>query len=280
MSFPNIGRAVDGVLGAPAQVAAQVAGAAQLPNIDDWKSRPSAEHPRPVVLVHGTFGNALDYWITTAPVLAASGFTVFRLDYGALPGIPVLHGLDSIEKSAQQLAAFVDKVLASTGASKVDIVGHSQGGMMPRYYIKFLGGASKVNRLISLSPSNHGMAENELVTLAKQFPGAEKLIGSTMPPACADQTIGSALLTKLNGDGETVPGVQYTVIASKFDDVVTPYSSAFLNGPGVQNITLQDLYPVDISNHGAVAANPMVFREVVKHLNAPSTSTAAGASRA
>ncbi|SBW22702.1 secreted lipase [Candidatus Protofrankia californiensis] len=174
----------------------------------------------------------------------------------------------------------MDKVLASTGASQVDIVGHSQGGMMPRYYIKFLGGASKVNRLISLSPSNHGMAEAELVTLAKQFPGAEKLIGSTMPPACADQTIGSALLTKLNGDGETVPGVQYTVIASKFDEVVTPYSSAFLNGPGVQNVTFQDLYPVDISNHGAMAANPMVFREVVKHLNTASTSTAAGASRA
>ncbi|WP_445548337.1 MULTISPECIES: esterase/lipase family protein [unclassified Frankia] len=270
---------MDGVLGAPAQVAAQVAGVVQLPNIDDWKARPSAEHPRPVVLVHGTFGNARDYWITTAPVLAAAGFTVFRLDYGALPGIPVLHGLDSIEKSAQQLAAFVDKVLAATGASQVDIVGHSQGGMMPRYYIKFLGGAGKVNRLISLSPSNHGMAENELVTLAKQFPGAEQLIGSTMPPACADQTIGSVLLTKLNGDGETVPGVQYTVIASKFDDVVTPYASAFLNGPGVQNITLQDLYPVDISNHGAMAANPMVFREVVKHLNTPS-STAAGAARA
>ena len=47
-------------------------------------------------------------------------------------------------------------MLAATGAAKVSMVGHSQGGMMPRYYIKFLGGASKVDDLVGLSPSNHG----------------------------------------------------------------------------------------------------------------------------
>ena len=48
------------------------------------------------------------------------------------------------------------RVLAATGAAKVDLVGHSQGGMMPRYYLKFLGGAALVNRLVALAPSNHG----------------------------------------------------------------------------------------------------------------------------
>ena len=38
----------------------------------------------------------------------------------------------------------------------LDLVGHSQGGMMPRYYVKNLGGAAKVDDLIGLSPSNHG----------------------------------------------------------------------------------------------------------------------------
>ncbi len=57
--------------------------------------------------------------------------------------MPVFNGLGPIDKSAGQLAAFVDKVLASTGAAKADIVGHSQGGMMPNYYLKFLGGAAR-----------------------------------------------------------------------------------------------------------------------------------------
>lgn len=254
------------LVGAPVEVAARVSGAARIPGIDDWKAKPNKEHPRPVVLVHGTFGNALDYWVLTAPMLAAAGFTVFRLDYGAIAGVPFLHGLDSIENSANQLAEFVDKVLDSTGAEKVDIVGHSQGGMMPRFYLKFLDGASKVNSLVSLAPSNHGMPELGMVKLAKQFAGAEQLISVTMPPACADQTAGSPLMTKLNADGDTVPGVKYLVIASSHDEVVAPYTSAFLKGSRVKNVTLQDLYPLDISNHGAMAAHPLAFREVIKYL--------------
>ena len=60
----------------------------------------------------------------------------------------------------------------ATGASQVDIVGHSQGGMMPRYYIKFLGGAAKVHTLVGLAPSNHGTTLDGLFTLASYFPGA------------------------------------------------------------------------------------------------------------
>ena len=118
-------------------------------------------------------------------------------------------------------------MLAATHASKVDIVGHSQGGMMPRYYIKNLGGAAKVDTLVGLAPSNHGTTLNGLFTLAGYFPGSSALVGADCP-ACAEQEAGSSFITNLNEGGETVQGVNYTVIESKNDEVVTPYTSAFL----------------------------------------------------
>ncbi|MCX5379206.1 triacylglycerol lipase [Streptomyces sp. NBC_00091] len=215
---------------------------------NNWSCKPSAAHPRPVVLVHGTFGNSVDNWLGFAPYLVHRGYCVYSLDYGQLPGVPFFNGLGPIDKSAGQLDAFVDKVLASTGAAEADLVGHSQGGMMPRYYLKFLGGADKVNALVGLAPDNHGTTLSGLTQLLPYFPGAEDLI-STATPGLADQIAGSAFQKKLNEGGDTVPGVQYTVIATKYDEVVTPYRSAFLDGPGVRNVVLQDLCPLDLSEH-------------------------------
>ncbi|MGE7386687.1 esterase/lipase family protein [Streptomyces sp. NPDC004126] len=218
---------------------------------NNWSCKPSAAHPRPVVLVHGTFGNSVDNWLGFAPYLVHRGYCVYSLDYGQLPGVPFFNGLGPIDKSAGQLDAFVDKVLASTGAAKADLVGHSQGGMMPRYYLKFLGGAAKVNALVGLAPDNHGTTLSGLTQLLPYFPGAEDLI-STATPGLADQIAGSAFQQKLNAGGDTVPGVKYTVIATRYDEVVTPYRSAFLDGPDVRNVVLQDLCPLDLSEHVAI----------------------------
>ncbi|WP_405981405.1 esterase/lipase family protein [Streptomyces sp. NBC_00158] len=218
---------------------------------NNWSCKPSAAHPRPVVLVHGTFGNSVDNWLGFAPYLVHRGYCVYSLDYGQLPGVPFFNGLGPIDKSAGQLDAFVDKVLASTGAGEADLVGHSQGGMMPRYYLKFLGGAAKVNALVGLAPDNHGTTLSGLTQLLPYFPGAEDLI-STATPGLADQIAGSAFQQKLNAGGDTVPGVKYTVIATKYDEVVTPYRSAFLDGPDVRNVVLQDLCPLDLSEHVAI----------------------------
>ncbi|MGW0899105.1 esterase/lipase family protein, partial [Streptomyces goshikiensis] len=176
---------------------------------NNWSCKPSAAHPRPVVLVHGTFGNSVDNWLGFAPYLVHRGYCVYSLDYGQLPGVPLFNGLGPIDKSAGQLGVFVDKVLAATGSAKTDIVGHSQGGMMPNYYLKFLGGAPKVNALIGLAPDNHGTTLSGLTRLLPYFPGAEDLI-SEATPGLADQIAGSAFVTKLNAGGDTVPGVKYT----------------------------------------------------------------------
>ncbi|GAA2922412.1 lipase family alpha/beta hydrolase [Streptomyces erythrogriseus] len=234
---------------------------------NDFTCKPSAAHPRPVVLVHGTFGNSVDNWLGLAPYLKNRGYCVFSLDYGQLPGVPFFHGLGPVEKSAEQLDAYVDRVRAATGAAKVDIVGHSQGGMMPRYYLKFLGGAAEVNALIGIAPSNHGTTLSGLTALLPYFPGAEDLLSSATP-ALADQIAGSAFLTKLNAGGDTVPGVRYTVIATKYDQVVTPYRSAFLTGPNVRNVVLQDLCAVDLSEHLAIGLlDRIAFHEVANALD-------------
>ncbi|MGW8975010.1 esterase/lipase family protein [Streptomyces platensis] len=234
---------------------------------NNYSCKPSATHPRPVVLVHGTLGNSIDNWLGLAPYLVARGYCVFSLDYGQLPGVPFFHGLGPVDASAQQLAAYVDRVLAATGTEKVDLVGHSQGGMMSRVYLKFHGGADKVNALVGLAPDNHGTDLNGLTRLLDHFPGAKDYIDK-LTPGLADQIAGSDILNRLNEGGDTLPGVHYTVIATKYDEVVTPYRSAFLDGPDVRNVVVQDLCGLDLSEHVAIGlVDRVAFHETVNALD-------------
>lgn len=226
------------------------------PGANNWSCRPSARHPRPVVLTHGTIENRYDNWAALSPVLKANGYCVFAMDYGDGAGAPAgepaaIKGTGDIRVSARELAAYVTRVLGTTGATKVDIVGHSQGGMMPRQYLKYEGGAAKVNALVGISPSNHGTTVNGLSGLLTTINrlGADRFV---LGPAFAQQYAGSGFLANLNAGGDTVAGVKYTVIATRYDEVVTPYRSAFLTaGPGatVKNIVLQDGCPIDFSDH-------------------------------
>ncbi|MFC9290946.1 esterase/lipase family protein [Streptomyces sp. NPDC057052] len=234
---------------------------------NDYDCEPSAAHPRPVVLVHGTFGNSVDNWLGLAPYLKHRGYCVFSLDYGQLPGVPLLHGLGPIDRSAEQLSAYVDRVLAATGATETDLVGHSQGGMMPRYYLKFLGGAAKVNALVGIAPSSHGTTLAGLTELLPFFPGAEDLL-TAATPALAQQIVGSDFMRKLNEGGDTVPGVRYTVIATRYDEVVTPHRTQFLSGPNVRNVLVQNLCPLDLSEHALLGLTDRIaFHEVANALD-------------
>ncbi|MEU6196949.1 alpha/beta fold hydrolase [Streptomyces sp. NPDC047061] len=265
---------------AVATVPAATAHASSAPTTgwNDYSCHPSAAHPRPVILVHGTLGNSVDNWLSLAPYLEDRGYCVFSLDYGQLDGVPVFYGLGPIDKSAEQLSAFVDKVLAATGAAKADLVGHSQGGMMPRYYLRFLGGAAKVNALVGLAPDNHGATISGLTNLLPYFPGAEDLIKASTP-GLADQIPGSAFLTKLNAGGDTVPGVHYTVIATKYDEVATPWQSQYLSGSDVHNVLLQDLCSLDFSEHVAIGLfDRIAFHEVANALDPAHAATTTCAS--
>ncbi|MFF3289934.1 esterase/lipase family protein [Streptomyces sp. NPDC003023] len=250
-----------------ATATAQEVAAAPSSGWNDYDCKPSAAHPRPVVLVHGTFGNSVDNWLVLAPYLVKRGYCVFSLDYGQLPNVPFFHGLGPVDKSAEQLSAYVDRVLTATGASKTDIVGHSQGGMMPRHYLKFLGGAEKVGALVGIAPSNHGTTLNGFTKLLPYFPSVGDLLNDSTP-ALADQVAGSDFITRLNEGGDTVPGVKYTVIATRYDEVVTPWQSQYLSGPNVRNVLLQDLCPVDFSEHVAIGVFDLIaYHEVANALD-------------
>ena len=220
------------------------------PGSNDWSCRPTGAHPSPVVLVHGTFEGAYDNWFDVSPQIKAAGYCVFALEYGD-------RGTGDIPTSAGQLARFVDAVLAATGARKVSLVGHSQGGMMPRWYIKFLGGVSKVDDLVGLAPSNHGTTN----------PGAF-VTGETFCPACDQQRAGSAFLQRLNAGDETPGAVSYTVLQTRYDEVVTPYTSAFLaGGSNTANILLQDACPGEVIDHHFMPHDRLAQRWVLQALD-------------
>jgi triacylglycerol esterase/lipase EstA (alpha/beta hydrolase family) len=247
---------------------AHVSATASPPGANDWSCKPSGEHPLPVILVHGTFGDMSDSWQALSPLLHDNGYCVFALNYGAYAGSNLLgvYGVGEIANSAGQLSSFVNRVLAATGAQQVDLVGHSQGGMMPRYYVKFLGGSDKVNTLVGLAPSNHGTTLDGLFTLASYFPGASAFVGA-LCPACSEQQRGSAFLTNLNAGGDTVAGVNYASIQSANDEVVTPYASAFLSGPRATNILLQSQCALDQGEHLSMPYDHIADADVLNALD-------------
>jgi len=231
--------------------------------------RPSAAHPEPVILVNGTFANQDDNWQAASPLLANHGYCVFTFNYGGPSASSIVQSTGDIATSAGQLGTFVSTVLAQTGTAKVDLVGHSQGGMMPRYYLEFLGGAAHVDKLVALAPSNHGTTLDGLTALVTALGQAGLVNGAinALCTACVQQEQGSPFLTSLNAGGETVAGVSYTVIESRYDEVVTPYTSAFLSGSGVTNILLQNQCGLDLSDHLEIAADPVALADVLNALD-------------
>jgi triacylglycerol esterase/lipase EstA (alpha/beta hydrolase family) len=239
------------------------------PGANNASCQLTAAHPFPVILVHGTFENEDDNWQAASPELVNHGFCVFAFNYGGSTPTNDIQGTGEIAASAGQLSTFVNQVLAETGASKVDIVGHSQGGMMPRYYINFLGGASKVDKLVALAPSNFGTTLDGLVTLGQDL-GLTSAVNGALSgscEACVEQEQGSSFLASLNAT-PTVPGVQYTVIESEDDEVVTPFTNAFLpTASNVTNITVQNQCSTDASDHLELAADPVAMADMLNALD-------------
>ena len=222
------------------------------PGANNPACKPAAAHPYPVILVHGTFGDMTVSWNTIAPALEARGYCVWALDYGN-------RGTGDIDRSADQLVAFIAKVRSVTGAAKVSMIGHSQGGMLARYVTVRRGLLGVVDDVVGLAPSSHGTT-NPLA-------GPAGVFGCT---ACAQQKAGSAFMRKVNQPPPEAPGpAWYTTVTTTHDEVVTPYRSQALAGDHATNVILQDRCPADPFEHVTIVGDPVALQWAINALDSP-----------
>ncbi len=163
----------------------------------------------PVIFIHGRNADA-GVWDSMRAAFRDGGYPADRMfawDYDT--------ARSTNEVVAGQLSAYIDQVLRQTGASRVDIVAHSLGGLSARWVAKF-GGGKRISHLVTLASPNHG---TEVAWLC-----------ATWDQGCRDMTPGSYVITKLNSGVETPGPAAYTALWSSCDEQVVPHHSAQLAG--------------------------------------------------
>ncbi|MEV1330042.1 alpha/beta fold hydrolase [Micromonospora costi] len=194
---------------------------------------PAAQAARTVIVVGGLSGIAVAYEPLAAR-LRADGHRVFVYQ---LPGL----GLGDITASARAFAGYVDQVRAVTGATTVDLVGHSEGGLVSRYYLKRLGGTAVVGRYVSLGSPQYGTYVANILA----FLGLGSCAGIV---ACQQMSIGSAFLADLNAGDDTPGPVRYTAVRTLQDELVRPVDNATLRD-GATNVLIQAYCPLRVVGH-------------------------------
>ncbi len=215
----------------------------------------------PVVVVPG---------FTTGPIAAVGYVPLVERLRNAGYDVTLLvypdYGLRAINANAQRLANTVASVRARTGAAKVDLVAHSMGGLVSRAYVKNLGGSSNVDSLIMMGTPNYG---TDLAVVAK-FLTFGSCIGIT---ACNQMARGSSFLSALNAGDDTIGNVRYTSIATKVDEIVFPYSTAYLANDGnIRNVAVQDQCWARLPMHLGLILDGTVFDGVNDALKGNSVS--------
>jgi triacylglycerol esterase/lipase EstA (alpha/beta hydrolase family) len=197
----------------------------------------------PVIIVAGTLSPAF----ANEPLAARLRSDGYKVWIYELPGL----GLGDIAQTSQPLAGLVDQVRAQTGASKVDLIGHSQGGLVARYYVKALGGSSKVDRVVSLGAPHYGTYVANIVT----FFGLGSCIGIV---ACEQMSIGSSFLGDLNAGPDVIAPVKYTNIYTAYDELVRPVTNATLRD-GATNVKVQDQCWLRVVGHLGLIVDGTVY---------------------
>ena len=193
----------------------------------------------PVLLVPGTTVSPQEFTWNWEPALTAIGRPYCTIN---LPG----NSMGDIQVAGEYVVYAVRAMHAMSGR-RVVILGHSQGGMVGRWALRFWPDTrALVSQVIGMSPSNHGTID------------ADAICATGCAPSIWQQRDTSAFVPALNSYQETFPGIAYTNIYSHTDEVVVPNtsdsgSSALHGGGGaITNVAIQQICPLDVSEHLAV----------------------------
>ncbi|MFJ4202616.1 esterase/lipase family protein [Streptomyces sviceus] len=146
-------------------------GAAQLPT----------EAKPPVVLLHGFIDNRSVFVLLRRSLAQHGRQQIESLNYSPLTC--------DIRTAAELLGRHIEQICERTGSERVDVVGHSLGGLIARYYVQRLGGDSRVRTLVTLGTPHSGTRVAPLANahpIVRQMrPGSEVLEELTQPaPGC------------------------------------------------------------------------------------------------
>jgi triacylglycerol lipase len=207
----------------------------------------------PVLLVPG-YGGSTNSLTKLADVLRGHGRTA---EVVGLPG----NGTGDLKVQARTLATAAKALLARTGATSVDVVGYSAGGVTARLWLRDDGGAAITRRVVTLGSPQHG---TDLAALGSSLPGS-------CPVACQQLDPDSALLRDLNAGDETPNGPQYVSLWTTADQVVIPPDSARLSG--AIGFSVQSVCASSHISHTDLPTDPLVTAIVVAELDGATTST-------
>lgn len=161
--------------------------------------------------------------------------------------VPEGDGMGDLRTHAELLQQAADDALARTGASSVDVIGYSAGGVVARLWVRELDGASQARRVVTLGSPHHG------TDLVGELGG---LVPEGCPTGCQQLAPDSELLRQLNAGDETPRGPAFVSVWTSDDQTVTPPDSARLDG--ALNVELQDLCPGAEVAHGELPGNSTV----------------------
>ena len=158
------------------------------------------------------------------------------------------NSMGDIQVAAEYVVYAIRHVSALAGR-KVDILGWSQGGMSPRWALRFWPDTRPlVDDLVGLAPSNHGTADAEACV-------------AVCPAAFWQQRATSPFVQALNSGAETFVGIDYTVVYTRLDEVVFPNldartgsSSLRTGGGAITNVATQDVCPLSVADHMALGS--------------------------
>lgn len=209
----------------------------------------------PVVLLHGFIDNRSAFLVLRR-ALTRHGRRLTSLNHSPLNR--------DIRTAAELLGRHVEEICARTGHDRVDIVGHSLGGLIARYYVQRLGGDRRVRTLVTLGTPHGGTAV---------APGAG------VHPIVRQMRGGSSVIEELRGPA---PGCRTRFVSfwSELDQVMVPVETACVDHPDLDAVNVR----VRGIGHLALPVHPTVAAAVREALEAPEAgeddATAAGATSA